>query len=320
MIILAADIGGTRARLLLGESLGERWQTLRRQTLASRDYPDGASLLRAFLQPGERPTLACLAVAGPLQGRRVQLTNLPWQLDAGELAERFGLRRVELLNDFVAQAHGLPLLQREGLCPLQAGQAEAGGVRALLGAGTGLGMALLAGSPEQPLVLPSEGGHADFAPQDEQQLALLRHLLPRHGRVSLELLLSGTGLSRLYAFLGGTDEDAPDLPPAAQISQAAAAGEARAVASLELFARLYAAAAGNLALTALARGGVYLCGGIAPKILPFLQQAAVREAFCARAPMRALLERIPLQVVLDEFLGLHGAARVAVRLARELES
>jgi len=315
MLFLAADIGGTRARLLLGRSHGDGWQPVRQQTLASREHPDFASLLQAFLLPGERPLAACLALAGPLDGERLRLTNLPWMLDADALAGRFGLRRVQLLNDFAAQAHGLALLRPEQLCVLQPGAAQPDGVRALLGAGTGLGMALLAGTPAQPLVLPSEGGHADFAPQDEQQLALLRQLLARHERVSLELLLSGRGLARLYAFLAGQPEDAAGLPDAAQISAAAAAGEALAGATLELFARLYAAAAGNLALTGLARGGVYLCGGIAPKILPFLQRPAVREAFCAKPPMRALLERIPLQVVLDEYLGLRGAAQVAARLA-----
>ncbi|SEJ58530.1 glucokinase [Pseudomonas linyingensis] len=319
MLILAADIGGTSARLLLARGTDDGWQTLRLQTLASRKHADFSSLLRAFLLSGEHPQAACIALAGPLEHQRVQLTNLPWSLDAAELAESLGLRQVELVNDFVAQAHGLPLLQPHQLCTLQTGAAPPEGVRALLGAGSGLGMALVAGTPQQPLVLRGEGGHADFAPQDEQQLALLRHLLPRHGRVSLELLLSGPGLTRLYAFLGGQSVDAPTLPSAAQISQAAAAGEVLAVATLELFARLYAAVAGNLALTALARGGVYLCGGIAPKILPFLQRQEVREAFCAKPPMRALLERIPLHVVLDEQLGLRGAAQIAVRLARQAD-
>ncbi|MNM69473.1 Glucokinase [compost metagenome] len=192
-------------------------------------------------------------------------------------------------------------------------------MRALLGAGTGLGMALLAGSPRQPLVLSSEGGHADFAPQDEQQLALWQHLRAEHGRVSLELLLSGHGLERLYRFVTGRAASEAVSLDARGISRMAAAGDAQACATLELFARLYASAAGNLALTGLARGGVYLCGGIAPKILPFLQQPQVREAFCSKPPMRGLLQRIPLHVVLDEYLGLRGAAQVAARLASPAE-
>ena len=319
MIILAADIGGTQARLLLGECEGDGWRTLRRQTLSSRDYPDFDTLLQSFLLPGERPLTACIALAGPIDNQRVRMTNLPWQLDAAELAGRFGLRQVRLLNDFSAQAHGLALLRSEDLCTLQAGEAQADGVRALLGAGTGLGMALLAGSPRQPLVLSSEGGHADFAPQDEQQLALWQHLRAEHGRVSLELLLSGHGLERLYRFIAGRAASEAVSLDARGISRMAAAGDAQACATLELFARLYASAAGNLALTGLARGGVYLCGGIAPKILPFLQQPQVREAFCSKPPMHELLQRIPLHVVLDEYLGLRGAAQVAARLASPAE-
>ncbi|MBV2135053.1 glucokinase [Pseudomonas sp. MAP12] len=319
MIILAADIGGTQARLLLGECEGDGWRELRRQTLSSRDYPDFDTLLQTFLQPGERPLAACIALAGPIENQRVRMTNLPWQLDAAELAGRFGLRQVRLLNDFSAQAHGLALLRREDLCTLQAGEPQADGVRALLGAGTGLGMALLAGSPKRPLVLSSEGGHADFAPQDEQQLALWQQLRAEHGRVSLELLLSGHGLERLYRFIA--DQGAGEASPldARGISRMAAAGAAPACAALDLFARLYASAAGNLALTGLARGGVYLCGGIAPKILPFLQQPHVCEAFCSKPPMHELLQRIPLHVVLDEYLGLRGAAQVAARLASPAE-
>jgi len=316
MIFLSADIGGTRARLMLGECVGDGWRMLRREILPSGAFPDIDSLLESFLRPDDLPVTACIALAGPVEQDRAQMTNLAWQLDAAALAERFALHRVRLINDFTAQAHGVPLLRAEDLCTLQTGAAPDGGVCALLGAGTGLGMAVLAGTPDEPLVLASEGGHADFAPQDEQQVELWRRLHAEHGRVSLELLLSGHGLERLYRFLAPPSSAALD---AAGISAAAHGGDAVAGATLALFARLYGAAAGNLALTALARGGVYLCGGIAPRILPFLQQPQVREAFCAKAPMRALLERIPLHVVRDEFLGLRGAAQVAAQLARTAE-
>ena len=316
MIFLSADIGGTQARLLLGECSGRDWRVCRQQTLPSHAFADFEGLLDAFLQAGERPQVACIAVAGPIEHGRAQMTNLPWRLDAERLAARFGMRRVMLINDFTAQAHGLPLLRAEDLHTLQAGEPEPTGVRALLGAGTGLGMALLAGTPDSPLVLGSEGGHADFAPADDQQLELCKALRARHGRVSLELLLSGGGLERLHAFLAGRPQPTLD---ARQISAAAAQGEPQAVATLELFARIYASAAGNLALTALPYGGVYLCGGIAPKMLAFLDRAEVREAFCAKPPMRALLQRIPLHVVLDEHLGLRGAAQVAAQLTRTAE-
>lgn len=315
MQILAADIGGTRARLMLAEVVDGGFVELRRQVLASADFAGLPDLLAAFLQPGDAPQLACVAVAGPVSGQRARMTNLPWQLDAGELAGCHGIARVHLLNDFAAQAHGLPLLQRDELCVLQAGTSQSdgqqpGGLRALLGAGTGLGMALLTGdTPAQ--VLPSEGGHAGFAPQDAEQLALCQHLLQRHARVSVEMLLSGAGLQNIFGFVAGRS----DTPAPAAITAAALAGDSTAVACLQLFSRIYLSAAANLGLTVLASGGVYLGGGIAPRILPFLQQQA--GLFSDKPPMTALLQGMPLQVVLDEFLGLRGAALLASRLVRE---
>lgn len=227
MVILAADLGGTQSRMLLARRTADGWQTLRQATLPSQDFSCFNDLLAAFLLPGELPTSACIAAAGPCTEGHLQLTNLPWLLDAAAISRQSGIRRVRLLNDFTAQAHALRRLQPHQLCPLQTGVPQVAGLCALLGAGTGLGMALLAGSTAQPLALPSQGGHADFAPQDQQQVELLRYLLPTYGRVSLELLLSGKGLSRLYAFLGERPLTAGDLPDARTISQAAAAAPYR---------------------------------------------------------------------------------------------
>ena len=310
-MILAADLGGTRSRLLLAECVPDGWRELRQKNLPSHAYGSLAELLEDFLQPGERPVSACIAAAGPLNQTQLQMTNLPWLLDAVAIARQFGIDHVQLLNDFTAQTYALPGLQPHQLCTLQTGKPQHDAVRALLGAGTGLGMALLAGSEECPMSLPSQGGHADFAPADQQQIDLLRFLLPTCGRVSLELLLSGRGLTRLYGFIGKRPLDDPELPDAHAISLAADAGEPLAIATLQLFARLYAATAGNLALTSLPFGGLYLSGGIAPKILPYLQQDGVLQVFNNRSPMQPLLQSIPLHVVLDENLGLHGAAQVA---------
>lgn len=316
MIILAADIGGTQARLLLAEVQGSQWQPVRQAVLPSRAFASLEELLMQFLEPGEQPQSACLALAGPIHQQQVQLTNLPWQVDAGELGRLLHIPRLQLLNDFAAQAHGLPLLADTALCTLQAGTSRLG-TRALLGAGTGLGMALLAGSAEQPQALASQGGHADFAPADQQQIELLQFLRRHYPRVSLELLLCGRGLSRLYAFFTAQATGSPELPDARQISQLAEQGDGAAQQSLQLFARLLGSAAGNLALTSLAEGGVYLSGGIAPKILPYLQQPAVLQAFGDKPPMHELLAGIGLHVVLDELLGLRGAAQVAQQLARQ---
>lgn len=315
MIILAADIGGTQARLLLAEAQGSQWQPVRQAVLPSQAFASLEELLTQFLEPGGQPHSACLALAGPIHQQQVQLTNLPWQVDAGELSRQLHIPRLQLLNDFAAQAHGLPLLPDTALCTLQPGTSHHG-TRALLGAGTGLGMALLAGSAEQPQVLASQGGHADFAPADEQQIELLQFLRRHYPRVSLELLLCGRGLSRLYAFFTAQAADSPELPDARQISLLAEQGDAPAQQSLQLFARLLGSAAGNLALTSLAEGGVYLCGGVAPKILPYLQQPAALQAFVDKPPMHELLTGIGLHVVLDELLGLRGAVQVALQLAR----
>lgn len=324
LTFLAADLGGTRARLLLGRIDAQGWHEIRRQELACQDFADLESLLAAFLHQGDTPQLACLALAGPVTSpRQARFTHLPWQVDAAQLERRLGLGQVHLLNDCAAQAWGLPCLGPADVHTLQAGscadvpaaQNQAGKVRALLAAGTGLGIALLAGPATQPLVLASEGGHADFAPANAAELALLRRLQARHGRISLETVLSGPGLERLHAALHDIPAQAQG-PRASQISAAALAGEAQAAATLHHFARLLLSAAGNLALTSLARGGVYLGGGLAPKILPFLQQPGVLAAFQQKPPQQALLQDIPLHVVLQEQLGLLGAAQLATRLAQ----
>lgn len=316
MVILAADLGGTQSRLLLAHCDGDGWQTLRQRTLPSQHYTGISELLEDFLLPDEHPGSACIAAAGPLENNRLHLTNLPWQLDAQVIRRQFAINHLQLLNDFAAQTYALPHLQPHQLCSLQTGRVQIGATRAVLGAGTGLGMALLAEVDGQALCLPSQGGHADFAPRDEQQIALLRYLLPVYGRVSQELLLSGAGISRVHAFLGGHPLNSTEQPDAHAISLAADAGEPLAIATLQLFARLYLAAAGNLALTSLAQGGVYLSGGIAPKILRYLQAPEAIAEFQRATPMADLLRSIPLQVVLDEHLGLHGAAWLAARLEK----
>lgn len=315
MTFLAADIGGTQIRLLLGEPCATGWRCIRQQVFFGRDYPSLEALLEVFLAAGDPPEVACIAVAGPLEGRHVQMTNLPWLLDADRLGAQFGIASVRLLNDFAAQAHGLNALPANELCTLQAGAPQADGVRALIGAGTGLGMALLVPCAGQWQALPSQGGLADFAPRGPEQLALCQALQSAYGRVSQELLLSGHGLERIYSFLKGTGVLLSEHSLSARaISQAGEQQEPLACAALALFAQILAASAGNLALLSLAHGGVYLSGGIAPKILSFLQTPAVIEAFVNKPPMRELLQSIPLHVVLNEQLGLFGAASLAAQL------
>jgi glucokinase len=318
-IILAADIGGSRARLLLARAGKDGWCELRRCETPSAAHAGIEALVAGFLaEAGETPIAACIAVAGPLlEHGRVHMTNLPWEVNSERLAARFGFSRMRLINDFAAQAYGLACLDGDSALPLGTGEPELEGVRALIGAGTGLGMAGLAGAPRNPMILASQGGLADFAPRDARELALCETLLTVHGRVSLETLLSGRGIERLYRFVSGLPPEAPLTRDAPAITAAAFAGETAAAETLRLFARLLAAAAANLALTALARGGIYLTGGIAPRILPFLLEPAVAETFRAHPSMSAVLARIPFHVVRDESLGLKGAALIASRLAHD---
>ncbi|WP_137820382.1 glucokinase [Pseudomonas sp. 2FG] len=317
MIFLAVDVGGTHARLLLGEPCATGWRRVRQQSFLAHEYPGLQALLELFLAAGERPAAACIAVAGPVQGSRVSMTNLPWRLDASLIGQQFGIPTVRLLNDFAAQTYALEALPASDLCTLQQGQPEPEGVRALLGAGSGLGMAMQVRCGGHWQALASQGGLADFAPLDAQQLALCQALQSAYGRASQELLLSGPGLERIYGFLCGAGVQLREAAPNARaISRAAERGEPLAAAALALFARIYGACAGNLALLSLARGGVYLSGGIAPKILGFLQSPAVVEAFVNKPPLRELLESIPLHVVLNEQLGLFGAATLAAQLCR----
>jgi len=318
-LVLAADIGGSRARLLLARARHGQWQTLHRREEASVGHAGVEELMTGFLAAvgGAAPDALCLALAAPVEGLHARMTNLPWEVDGARLGARLGCPRVRIVNDFAAQAYGLSCLEDDDLTVLHAGEPEPEGVRALIGAGTGLGMAALVGSPSRPLVLPSQGGLADFAPRDARQFELASALLAHHGRVSVETLLSGHGIERLYRFVTGLPPDAPLDVDAAAIGAAALAGDVAASEALRLFARILAAAAANLALTVLPRGGIYLTGGIAPRVLPFLRAPETLEAFLSHPSMGAVLARMPLYVVRDELLGLKGAACIAAELARD---
>jgi len=315
-LFLAADIGGTRARLLLGRVHADTWYVLRQREIPCAAHTGVEALVETFLgEGGERPDVACFAVAGALEGQHMHMTNLPWDVDGECLRERFGFSQVQLINDFAVQAYGLASLGDDGVLVLHPGNPDAQGVRALIGPGTGLGMAVSFGALHRPLVFPSQGGLADFAPRDARELALCESLLPEHGRVSIETLLSGHGIERLYRFVAGLPPGAPLAKDAEAIGAAALENNVIAIETLRFFARLLVAAAANLGLTVLAYGGVYLTGGIVPRILPFLRAPELVDLFCEHPSMGAVLARIPLYVVRDELLGLKGAAQIAARLA-----
>lgn len=315
--VLAADVGGTHTRVLLADSDGTRLAPLRERQYASADWPDLLPILRDFLSAETAlPQRVCLAVAGPVTGDRdaqhAQVTNLPWSLDSRALATALGTTRVTLINDFAAVGHGIAALGDADLVTLQAGEPQAQAPRAVLGVGTGLGQALLVRCGAHYTVLPTEGGHTDFAPQNELQIELLRALQREHEHVSYERLLSGAGLAFIYRFLQ-RDHAAPAIDPAAVSAAALAGTDPIAVQALDAFVTLYGAQAGNLALACLPFGGLYVAGGIAPKILDRLRDGRFIAAFNAKGRMAPVTRRVPVQVVVHPNPGLLGAALVAGR-------
>lgn len=327
--VLAGDIGGTKTLLRVVRFGGEpHGTTLYQRRFESGAYDDLESMAREFLRgaPAELPPrAACFGVAGPVTGppcaERARLTNLPWRLDAVELTAKLGMP-VRLINDFRAVGYAIEALGPVDLAALHTAPTEPQGPRVVLGAGTGLGVALLFWDGNHYEAYPTEGGHADFAPTGEVQDELLRYLRTIHGRVSYERILSGPGLESIYRFLlerdrrpqaGDTILDAPD-PAAAVSAQALTRSDPLACAALDLFIEIYGAAAGNLALTCLATGGVYVAGGIAPKILDRLYGGVFIEAYLAKGRMRHLVERMPVHVVTNSEAGLIGASLAAQRL------
>lgn len=326
MTVLAGDIGGTKTLLaLIDPEAGHR--TLAEQRYDSQRFDDFTQLLRLFVADIAglpRPEAGCFAIAGPVEGKRAKTTNLRWELDVDILARVLGTPRVRLINDFQAVGYGIEGLSGADLAVLQVGEPRIQAPRAMLGAGTGLGQGILVWQYDHYEALPTEGGHVDFAPTDDLQIELLRHLRHRFGRVSFERVLSGPGLHNIYQFLQERhpEQASPELraaidagDPAAAISQAAIAGtDPLAGQALEMFVGIYGAQAGNLALTCLAYGGVYVAGGIAPKLLDRLRSGPFMSQFLAKGRMSTLLSRVPVQVILNPRVGLLGAALAASRI------
>lgn len=312
MPILAADIGGTSTRLRLVHGA----ETLDEKDYSSQDYPDLNSILDNFIKANSPVDLqsACLAVAGPVRDGTARVTNLPWEVHESLISEDFTIPQVRIINDFEAIGYALAILSPDDFYELQAGSPDNVGTRALIGAGTGLGVAIVTRCGERWQVLPGEGGHVDFAPRTAEQQALLDYLQQQSARVSVEMLLSGPGLERIYEFICTQNGINPDSVrrTAASISSTALIGrDPMAVKTLDLFVEIYGAQAGNLALTSLATGGVFIAGGIAPKILSLLKRGRFIEMFSDKPPMSELLHSMPVRVVLNTRSGLLGAVQVA---------
>lgn len=318
-MILAGDIGGTSTRLALFDAESGALRVVAQERYPSRHFVGLSEIVREFssTHPGT-PSRACFGIAGPVRGGRAETPNLPWVIEADALARQLALPRVTLLNDLEANAWGVFTLAEDDFASLAVGQPAADGNAAIISAGTGLGEAgyYWDGTSLRPFA--SEGGHADFAPHDELTIELYRWLHRRYGHVSWERVVSGPGLVNIYKFL----HDERQLPepsdlveamrsgdPAAAISKAALDGTSELAASaLDMFVTLYGAEAGNLALKMKASQGVWIGGGIAPKILTRLKRPGFLEAFRDKGRFRAFMEAIPVRVILNDQTALRGAA------------
>ena len=322
MLVLAGDIGGTSTRLAYFDSAGSTLTPLFESRFPSREAGSLKEIVSRFsAEQGLAAERACFGIAGPVRQGQVRTPNLPWRVDAAELALALGLPTVQLINDLEANAYGIDLLGPDDLAVLNRGVPDPTGAIAVVSAGTGLGeaMAYWDGTVHRPLC--SEGGHADFAPRNELETELLLFLRAEHGRVSTERLVSGPGLRNIYRFLRD-NRNIPETPAVADamrlgdqsaaITRAALAGECPLCdQTLDLFVSLYGAEAGNVALRSLATGGVYLGGGIAPKIIERLKGPGFMLAFTAKGRLSPLLEDIPVRVILNDRTALLGAGRCA---------
>ena len=322
MLVLAGDVGGTSTRLAYFEADAQGLVVLAEARYLSREHSSLVEIVRGFAkQYGQVAERACFGVAGPILEGRVRTPNLPWNIESSELAEVLGLSQVRLINDLEANTYGIAALNEKDLLTLNPGTADPAGTIAVVSAGTGLGesLAYWDGNAHRPL--PSEAGHADFAARNELEAELLLYLQSKHGRVSYERVLSGPGLLDIYRFLRDrryfpedeavmTEMNAGDAP--AVITRAALDGRCPMCGkALDIFVAVYGAEAGNAALRFLATGGVYLGGGIAPKISERLLGAPFMVAFTAKGRLSSLVQSIPVHVILNERAALLGAGRAA---------
>lgn len=323
--LLSGDIGGTKTLLQLAAAT-DMDKPIHQKSYQSAEHSGLADIVGLFLAEAGITEIAaaCFALAGPVSGRVVKLTNLPWVVDAEALAAQFSIKEVLLINDFEAAGYGVEALQPADLLELQAGQPQDKGVCLITGAGTGLGVAWMSWQQGAYKVHSSEGGHMDFAPADEMQTMLLRYLHERYDHVSYERIVSGPGLVTIFEFMRDTGLASPsaELILAMEKGDAAAAlgdfslrgDEEIARMTVEVFLAVYGAFVGNMALASLPRGGIFVAGGIAAKISALMQGSEFMQAYLSKGRYTELLASIPLKLVLNQHLGLMGANLVAQRM------
>ena len=327
-MILAGDVGGTKVHLALYNFTDGKLEHARDERFAAREYGGLEEIVKLFLGT-EQVTAACFGVPGPVRDGRLRLTNLPWTLDSRELSSGLGIQHVFLINDLEANGYGIAELSADQLYVLSEGDPGQTGNRALVSAGTGLGEAFLAwnGRVHQPF--PSEGGHVDFAPRNEDEIDLLRFLKQKYnGRISFERVVSGMGLTNIYEFLrevrgleepGWLAERMTTEDPNAVITELALAAKSEICEkTLDMFVSAYGAEAGNMALKILSVGGIYIGGGIAPRILEKLKDGTFMKAFTDKGRLSQLLINMPVRVILESRAALMGAAAYAEARAAEI--
>lgn len=311
MRVVAGDIGGTKTLLRIVDFNGGAGSVVAEQRFESGRFTSFDAMLGVFLEHAPRPLdAACFAVAGPVLDERAEVTNLHWTMESAALSRAFNIPRISLINDFYGIALGVPLLGAGDLLSINTGSRVAGAPIGILGAGTGLGEAMVTFSGAAWHVLASEAGHADFAPQDEMQTKLFLSLLARYGHVSWERVLSGMGLVNIFTFLGGDPK-----ADGAEIARLEAAGDEIAKQTFDTFVDVYGAEAGNIALRVLARGGVFLAGGIAGKHVARFTDGRFMKAFLRKGRFNDLLTAMPVDLITNEKVGLLGAAENARRIA-----
>jgi glucokinase len=327
-MILAGDVGGTKVHLALYDFIDGKLKYSRDERYPAKEYSGLEEIVRAFLGT-DKVTAACFGVPGPVRDGRLRLTNLPWTLDSHELSVNLGVTHVFLINDLEANGYGVAELAADQIYTLSEGDSSQIGNRALIAAGTGLGEGLLIWNGRNHSPFPSEGGHADFAPRNEDEIDLLRFLKQKYnGRISCERVVSGMGLTNVYEFLRevrGIDEPAwlaeriASEDPNAVITELALAAKSEICEkALDMFVSAYGSEAGNLALKLLSVGGVYVGGGIAPRILEKLKDGTFLKAFTDKGRLSQLLINMPVRIILESRAALLGAAAYAEARAAEL--
>jgi glucokinase len=327
-MILAGDVGGTKVHLALYDFINGKLQYTRDERYPAKDYSGLEEIVKEFLG-ASKVTAACFGVPGPVRNGRLRLTNLPWTLDSHELSAGLGITHVFLINDLEANGYGVAELAADQIYTLSEGDASQMGNRALIAAGTGLGEGFLVWNGHSHVPYPSEGGHGDYAPRNEDEIDLLRFLKQKYnGRISFERVVSGPGLTNIYEFLRevrGIDEPAwlaeriaAEDPNAVITELALAARSEICEKAMDMFVSAYGAEAANLALKVLSVGGVYVGGGIAPRILEKLKDGAFMKSFTDKGRLSQLLIHMPVRIILESRAALMGAAAYAEARAAEL--